>query len=152
MERKEFLAKFGITMAAVCAGCSLYSCGSDPKDDPSPDNPGGGNNNPPPGGGSGLLSANLDSELRNVGDFKSGGGVIVVRLAAGATAAAFTAVQIACTHQGTPVNYNAAQGKFICPNHGSQFATNGAVLAGPAATALQVYNVAISGSTLTVTA
>ena len=151
MERKEFLAKFGITMAAVCAGCSLYSCGSDPKNDPAPDNP-GSDNNPPTGGGSGLVSANLDSEIRNIGDFKTGGGVILVRLAAGTAASAFTAVQIACTHQGTSINYNAAQGKFICPNHGSQFATNGNVLLGPATTALKAYNIAISGNTLTVSA
>lgn len=150
MERKEFLAKFGITMAAVCAGCSLYSCGSDPKDEPTPNNPGGGTNNPP--AGSGLITANLDSELRNVGDFKAGGGAILVRLAAGSTAAAFTAVQIACTHQGTSINYNATQTRFICPNHGSQFSTTGAVLLGPATTALKVYNVAISGNTLTVSA
>lgn len=144
MERKEFLTKFGITMAAVCTGCSLYSCGSDPKDEPAP-NPGGGNGNT-------SLTANLDSELRNIGDFKVANGVILVRLAAGAAASAFTAVQVACTHQGTSINYSAAQGKFICPNHGSQFGTNGNVLLGPATTALRAYNIVIAGNTLTVSA
>jgi cytochrome b6-f complex iron-sulfur subunit len=151
MERKEFLSKLGITLAAVCAGCSLYSCGSDPKNDPAPGTD-GGTTNPPPAGGSNILSANLDSEMKNIGDFKVAGGVILVRLAAGATASAFTAVQVACTHQGTSINYNAAQGKFICPNHGSQFSTGGAVLLGPASTALKLYNVTVNGSALTVTA
>lgn len=146
MERKEFLSKFGITMAAVCAGCSLYSCGSDPKDEPTPD---GGTNNPPANGG--LFTVNLDSELKSVGDFKVSNGVIIVRLAAGTASSAFTAVQVACTHQGTSINYNAAQGKFICPNHGSQFSTGGTVLLGPAAQPLKAYNVGITGSTLTVT-
>jgi len=147
MERKEFLAKFGIGMAAVCAGCSLYSCGSDPKDEPTPND---GNTNPPPNGG--LFTANLDSELKNVGDFKVSNGVIIVRLAAGTATSAFTAVQVACTHQGTAINFNAAQGKFICPNHGSQFSTGGTVLLGPAVQPLKVYNVGITGNTLTVTA
>lgn len=150
MERKDFLSKLGIGMAAVCAGCSLYSCGSDPKNDPAPNNSGG--TTPPPAGGTNVFNLNLDTDLKNIGDFKVASGVILVRLAAGATASAFTAVQVACTHQGTSINYNTAQGKFICPNHGSQFSTDGAVLLGPAASALKVYNVVVSGSTLTVAA
>lgn len=147
MERKEFISKLGISLAAICAGCSIASCGSNPKaEDPTP-TPGGtgGNNNA-------LVSANLDSELKNVGEFKISNGVILVRLATGNTANAFTAVQIACTHQGTSINYNSSQGKFICPNHGSQFSTTGAVLLGPATTALKSYNVSIAGSSLNVTA
>jgi len=151
MERKDFLSKMGIGIAAVCAGCSLYSCGSDPKDEPTPGT-GGGTVNPPPSNGTNIFNLNLDSDIKNIGDFKVASGVILVRLAAGATAFAFTAVQVACTHQGTSINYNAAQGKFICPNHGSQFSTDGAVLLGPAASALKVYNVVVSGSTLTVAA
>lgn len=152
MERKEFLAKFGITMAAVCAGCSLYSCGSSPSDDPSPAPGGGTGTTPPPAGSGALFTVNLDSELKNIGDFKVSNGVILVRLAAGAAATAFTAVQVACTHEGTSINYNTAQGKFICPNHGSQFSTSGSVLVGPAAQALKSYAVAVTGSTLTVNA
>jgi cytochrome b6-f complex iron-sulfur subunit len=151
MERKEFLEKLGITMAAVCAGCSLYSCGSDPKDEPSPGGgttPPGGSN--PPSGT--LFTADLNTELRNVGDTKVSNGVILVRLAAGSASTAFSAVQVACTHQGTSINYNNAQGKFICPNHGSQFSTSGSVLLGPATTALKAYNVAVTGSTLSVSA
>ncbi len=148
MERKEFISKLGISLAAICAGCGIASCGSNPKaEDPTPA-PGGGTG----GNGSALLSANLDSELKNVGEFKVSNGVILVRLATGNTANSFTAVQVACTHQGTPVNYNGSQGKFICPNHGSQFSTTGAVLVGPAATALKSYNVSTSGSSLNVTA
>lgn len=148
MERKEFISKLGISLAAICAGCGIASCGSNPKaEDPTP-TPGGSTG----GNGNALLSANLDSELKNVGEFKVSNGIILVRLAAGNTANAFTAVQVACTHQGTPVNYNGSQGKFICPNHGSQFSTTGAVLLGPAATALKSYNVNISGSTLSITA
>lgn len=142
MERNEFLAKLGISLAAVCTSCSLSSCGS--KDaDPTPD---------PPKGNGALLSINLDSEMKNVGEFKVANGIILVRLASGNTMNAFSAVQVACTHQGSAINYNASQGKFICPNHGSQFNTSGGVLVGPAATSLKKYAVAVKGSSLTVTA
>lgn len=147
MNRQEFLTKFGISMAAVCAGCSLYSCGSKPGDNPTPNS----QTNPPANSGA-LFTANLNNELQNTGDFKVADGVIIVRLKAGNTTDAFTAVQVACTHQGTSINYNNAQGKFICPNHGSQFSTTGAVLLGPATQSLQVYKVSISGNTLTVSA
>ncbi|MCJ8210994.1 Rieske (2Fe-2S) protein [Mucilaginibacter sp. RS28] len=144
MERKEFLAKLGISLAAVCAGCSIASCGNGTKaGDPAPTN----NNNG--GGGNNALTADLTTELKSVGQSKVGNGIIVVRIADGNTPAAFTAVQVACTHQGTAINYNNGQGIFICPNHGSQFSQTGAVLLGPATQSLTKYTVAINGSTLT---
>ena len=147
MERKEFITKLGMGLAAVCAGCALASCGSAPKsDDPKPNT--GNNNNP--GSGQQYFSVNLDNDLKNPGEFQVNSGIILVRLAAGNTADAFTAVQVACTHQGTSINYNLGQGKFICPNHGSQFANNGAVLLGPATLPLKEYNVNIAGNILTV--
>lgn len=146
MERKEFITKLGIGLAAVCAGCAMASCGSVPKnDDPVPS---AGNND---GGGQQFFSVNLDNDLKVPGAFQVNSGIILVRLAAGNTPDAFTAVQVACTHQGTPINYNLGQGKFICPLHGSQFANNGAVLLGPATLPLKEYKVNIAGNMLTVT-
>ena len=144
MERKEFLSALSISLAAVCVGCSLASCGSTPKsEDPAP--------KPTTPTGS-LATINLATDLPKVGDSKVLNGIIIVRLAQSNAPASFSAVQVACTHQGTPVNYNTAQGIFICPNHGSKFSTTGAVLLGPAAVALKQYTLAITGSTLTVSA
>ncbi|MCO5935810.1 Rieske 2Fe-2S domain-containing protein [Mucilaginibacter sp. RB4R14] len=148
MERHEFLAKLGIGVAAACTGCSIVGCGSKVSDP----TPGNGGNNPPTGGNGNLLSVNLNSELQSVGSSKVSNGVILVRLAAGAAASAFTAVQVSCTHEGSSINYNNALGLFICPNHGSEFSTTGAVLQGPAATALKKYTVNVVDNTLTVTA
>ena len=148
MERQEFLSKLGIGLVAVCVGCSLVSCGGK-SNDPSPS---GGATNPPPKGSGNLFTADLSSQLPNIGDSIVQQGVILVRIAVGNTAAAFTAVQVACTHQGNSIGYNAGQGIFICPAHGSEFSKAGAVLQGPAALALQKYTVSISGSTLTVSA
>jgi cytochrome b6-f complex iron-sulfur subunit len=145
MERKEFLEKFGVGMALICAGCGVASCGSTPKsEDPRPENGNGGTPSNP------LFTANLDSEIKEIGTFKIAGGIILVRLAQGNNASAFTAVQLACTHQGVSVVYNNAQGKFICPAHGSEFDNSGAVIKGPAATALKEYNVAVSGNIVSV--
>ena len=37
-----------------------------------------------------------------------------------------------CTHLGCVVPWSAAQNKYMCPCHGSQYAPNGAVVRGPA--------------------
>ncbi|MBW4891397.1 Rieske 2Fe-2S domain-containing protein [Mucilaginibacter sp. HMF5004] len=154
MERQEFLSKFGIGVVAVCAGCALAACGGSKADNPSPGTGGGGGGTPAPtpgtGGGSAFLTADLTNELTAVGSIKTGNGIILVRLAAGNVASSFTAVQIACTHEGTSINYNAGQNKFICPLHGSEFNTNGNVILGPAAANLQHYTVTITGTSLAV--
>ncbi|GAB3937813.1 QcrA and Rieske domain-containing protein [Mucilaginibacter myungsuensis] len=153
MERDEFLTKFGIGLLAVCTGCGLAGCGKDPvADNPTPGNNPPTNNPPTNNPPTNLVTADLATELTTVGSSKVANGVILVRVAAGNAAASFTAVQVGCTHQGTPVGYNNAQGVFICPNHGSQFAKDGALLQGPAATALRRYTVSIAGNALTVTA
>lgn len=147
MERDEFLQKFGIGLLAVCAGCGIASCGSK-SSSPTPTN----TNTGPAKGSGNVFSADLNTELTAVGSSKTSNGVILVRTAAGNTSSSFTAVQVACTHEGTAIGYNNGQGVFICPLHGSQFSKAGAVLQGPATTALQQYTVNIQGSTLTVVA
>ena len=94
----------------------------------------------------------LSSELMNIGDSMVQHGVIVVRLAMGSDPSAFTAVQVACTHQGTAIGYNEAQHRFICPAHGSEFSNTGQVLLGPATMPLHEYMVSVSGTQLTVSA
>ena len=147
MEREEFLSKLGIGLLAVCTGCGIASCGSNKNDNPSP---GGGGSNPPPGGGATIFTADLNTEITTVGASKVNSGVILVRIAAGNVASSFTAVQVACTHEGTTIAYSAADSKFICPLHGSQFNQTGTVVNGPAVIALKKYAVSISGNTLSV--
>lgn len=150
MERAEFLSKFGLGLAAVCAGCSLASCGSK-SSDPSPGGGTVGGALPPPVSGSGnLFTVDLSGKLMNIGDSVVSNGVIVVRLASGNLPASFTAVQVACTHQGTAIAYNQGEHRFICPAHGSEFSDSGQVLAGPAALALHVYTVSVDNTMLTV--
>jgi len=138
MHRKDFISTVSVSVAAVCAGC-LAACSK-------------GNSvsaAAPPGN----INFNIDlaSDLLNVGDSKQVSAVLVVRLATGNVATSFTAVQVACTHEGTSINYVSAQNQFVCPLHGSVFSTSGAVVQGPAATSLKKYTIAITNTTLNVT-
>jgi cytochrome b6-f complex iron-sulfur subunit len=152
MERAEFLAKFGLSMAAVCAGCAFASCGSK-GGDPSPSGVVVGGAPSPPATGSGnLFTVDLGSQLPDVGDSTIQSGVILVRIASGNTASSFTAVQVSCTHQGTAIAYNESQHRFICPAHGSEFSDSGSVLVGPATLPLHEYTVSVDMNTLTVSA
>lgn len=148
MEREEFISKLGMGVLLACTGCSLVSCGGSKNSDPAPAK---GGTPPVPGSGA-VFTTDLSSSLLNVGDSKILNGVILVRIATGNAASSFTAVQLACTHEGTAIGYNAGQGKFVCPNHGSEFNQSGQVLLGPAASALQKYTVSVTGTTATVTA
>jgi Rieske Fe-S protein len=143
MDRKEFLSTFGLGLAAICAGGCLASCSKS-----STDTPGGGTVNPPTGVN---FTVDLNNEIKNVGESLIRNGVIVVRLLTGTTASSFTAVQVACTHEGTAINFNNSQTRFVCPNHGSQFTTEGTVLNGPASRNLKKYNIAVASNTMTVT-
>ncbi|MFD2873059.1 Rieske 2Fe-2S domain-containing protein [Mucilaginibacter ximonensis] len=145
MERHEFLAKLGIgTLAACGMGCGLVSCSKSGSPGPS-----GSNNNAPAAGTT--VTLDLNSSIKNVGDQTVSNGIIIVRLASGNTVSSFTAVQVACTHEGNSINYNNSQGIFICPAHGSEFSKTGALLQGPATRSLKEYTVVVSGTTLTVT-
>jgi len=73
-------------------------------------------------------------------------GVIIARTNTGA----FIAVASTCTHQGSTIQFYGATNTFICPNHGAQFNTNGAVTKGPASTDLQKMNTTLTGTNLRV--
>jgi cytochrome b6-f complex iron-sulfur subunit len=51
------------------------------------------------------------------------------------------ALNAECTHLGCVVPYEAAQSKFICPCHGSQYDKEGRVLRGPAPSPLSLERV-----------
>ena len=137
MERKEFLSTLGFSVAA-CACGALVSCSK------SSDNPGTG------GGTDTPIEIDLTTSLLTVGSSLTRSGIIIVRLADGNNVASFTAVDVACTHQGTSVFFSTGSNSFVCPNHGSEFSTTGSVIQGPATRALKKYNITITGNTLSV--
>lgn len=92
------------------------------------------------------LSLPANNALNTNGGFLRAQQVIVARMLTGG----FIAVASACTHAGTAVNYEASANRFHCPNHGSNFSETGAVVNGPASSALQQMNTSLNGQLLRV--
>lgn len=141
MDRKEFFSKVGFGAAAAllpaCIAGIATSCSSDNSTSPSPA--------PAPSGVDFLLDVSTGSLTTN-GGFLVTKGIVVARTNSGT----YIAVSASCTHEGTNVNYNASGNNFICPNHGAQFSSTGAVTQGPANTNLKKYNTTLTGNSLRV--
>ena len=134
MDRKEFLSTFGL--GAVVVACSYCLNGCKPLDNPvsSPANVDFTLD----------LNASANAALKTNGGYVYNGGVIVARAANGS----YVALSQTCTHAGSTVRYVLSTDHFYCPNHGSNFATDGSVVNGPAASPLTKYNTSLSGSSL----
>ena len=137
MDRKEFLATVGIgAVAALCTSC-LAACNPlDPMVNPPTTN----------------VDFTLDlttpanSALKTNGGFIYNDNIIVARTVDGS----YIAVSSICTHQGNTVAYDLAANRFHCPAHGSNFATNGSVINGPAGSPLMTYKTTLNGTSLRV--
>ena len=141
MDRRTFIQELRVPVLATCAIC-LGSCAKDDITAPGGGNTGGNTTN--------SFKVDLTKELQAVGSFIFNDKIIVVRLATGSVPSSFVALQRACTHQGTDVNWNASKNEFICPNHGARFNTSGQNIGGQSTSALPVYAISISGTTLSV--
>lgn len=141
MNRKEFFSKALIGGGLIfLAPAILNSCSKSQDPLPAP----GGNNN---GGSTGTtidLTSNDYSALKTIGGYAYSGDIIIIRTGT----STYVALTKVCTHQSCTVAYNATSSNIECPCHGSKFATTGAVVQGPAPTALKSYNVTLSGTTL----
>ncbi len=142
MDRRTFIQELRVPVLATCAIC-LGSCAKDNE----VTTPGG---NSTGGTTTNNFKVDLTKDLLAVGSFVFNDKIIVVRLASSNVPASFVALQRACTHQGTDVNWNASKNEFICPNHGARFNTSGQNIGGQSTSALPVYTVSISGTTLSV--
>ena len=71
----------------------------------------------------------------------SAGGTAAVLLKDGETYRAF---ERACTHQGTNVDWEPANGSFYCSNHGARFSAAGDAIVGPARTPLRPITVSVA--------
>jgi serine/threonine protein kinase/Rieske Fe-S protein len=89
--------------------------------------------------GSTSLLKNSDRPFLNPADGKSS---LLIHLPNGN----FVAYKQACTHEGVPVNYDPGTHNLICPAHGAIFdpANKGAVLQGPAMTALPMISISVN--------
>lgn len=93
------------------------------------------------------LTQPVNAPLKTVGGFVRSNGVTVACIAA----STYVAVQSACTHEGTNVNWEQSASRFHCPNHDATFTKDGVVTRGPASTNLATYKVTQTGTLLRVT-
>ena len=150
MKRDEFLHLFGFGATMLLTGC-LGSCASK-TDNPQPSSGPGSSPSPTQPIDFTLdLTDPANAQLNNPAFgyvYGASNRVIVAKTTAGT----YIALAAACTHQGTSVQFQPNADNFLCPNHGSQFSTSGAVLNGPAAAPLRVYTVTQTGNVLRIKA
>jgi len=92
------------------------------------------------------LADAANAALKTTGGSIRRGGLIIIALGNNN----FNAFSESCTHAGTAVNFTGTL--FNCPNHGAEFSSStGAVTRGPATSGLKKYNVAVSGTVITIT-
>ena len=143
MERKEFLSLIGLGSASALAAVCMGGCAKSTESTTTPGQPTTPTN----------VNITLDltlpanASLANSGGYIYTGGIIVAKTISGS----FIAVSQSCTHQGTSIQYEGANQRFYCPNHGATFSDTGAVTNGPATTALKQYKTTLSGNILTIT-
>ena len=143
MERKDFLSKVLVGGSILfTAPVVLSSCGGDDDDITEGGNNGGNNN----GETKVDLSSSAYSDLGVVGGFAYSGNIIIIH----SSTDQYIALSKICTHEACTVAYNPSAGQIQCPCHGSAFTTGGAVVNGPAPTALKTYSVTKSGNILTI--
>jgi cytochrome b6-f complex iron-sulfur subunit len=133
MTRLEFMKQMGLTALTVplCLG-ALSGCGN-------------GNSPTAPTNVDFTLDVSTGTLSQN-SSYLVHSGVLVARTAAGS----FLAVQAACTHEGTSIQYVGAQNDFYCPNHGAMFSATGVVTRGPASKSLATYKTSLTGTSLRV--
>lgn len=92
--------------------------------------------------------ADLDKNGQILSEQSAIGPVLVIRNPT--TPTAVVAVNPTCTHQGCLVAWKSERKSFACPCHNSTFTANGAVIEGPARTALATYTAKIEGDSVLV--
>jgi cytochrome b6-f complex iron-sulfur subunit len=139
MTRSEFIRSLGLSSGALMAVYCLGGLTACTKEEPNPATP--------PDDKLDLsldLNSNDYSKLKTNGEFAvvTGQPIIVARKGDGS----FVAVSKNCTHQGQQLTYQAANERFNCALHGSNFSTTGAVVNGPATSPLKQYKTELNSA------
>ncbi len=152
MNRREFCTHACQAVSLVTVGAAFQGCGGDSPTSPS-DGSGGAANLPAV---SGTVSGRSIAVTVDSGPLATVGGAALVQSTAGnflvtrISQDAFSALTAVCTHEGCTIT-GITGNTFVCPCHGSQFSSGGAVVRSPATRALTTYATAFSANTLTIT-
>jgi len=151
--RREFCVSACHAVTGLALGSVLQSCG------------GGGNPAGPGGGGTPpqltvvngtVTGSGVTVTVDGASPLAAVGAAVLVRSSSGdllvarTAQDAFTALTAICTHEACTIT-GFRSPAYVCPCHGSQFSTSGAVLNGPATRSLRTFPTQFAGTTLTVT-
>ena len=155
IKRRSFLTYFGLGCFASCFPVALAACtpksetpSADAKSqpqEPAAEDKGGVKKSVVPL----VKTADGFSILGTVADLDQTGQLQVAQVAVSRDAAnpkQLLAVNPQCTHKGCTINWIAAEKRYECPCHNSDFAADGKVLKGPATEPLATYPVKIVGT------
>ena len=140
MERNKFFSTLGISAGMLFLAPAMTSCSKSITDATTT-----------PGGSTGAVDFTLDLSSATYSALNTNGGsvikdnIIIAKTASGV----FVALSSICTHQGSTIGFESANSRFHCPNHGSNFATDGTVINGPALSDLPRESVARNDPPLT---
>jgi cytochrome b6-f complex iron-sulfur subunit len=148
VKRREFVVQACQVASLATLGSILQGCGGSPSS-PSSSAPSLATVNGSAANGVVTVSVDAGSPLATVGGaalVQSPAGNFLVSRAAQDSFVALTAV---CTHEQCTVT-GFQSSRYVCPCHGSQYSTSGAVLQGPASRALQTFTTRFAGTVLTI--
>ena len=144
MERKAFFSSLGFSAGMIFLAPVISSCSKSITDSTAAS--GSSTNNA-------AVDFTIDLSSTTYAALNTNGGSVVKNniIIARTSAGAFVAVSSVCTHQQyNPISFESAASRFHCPNHGSNFGTDGSVINGPALSALKKYNTQLTGTNLRV--
>ena len=142
MDRKEFLSQLGMG----AAGLVLFGCMGGCEKETVPAAPTNVNITLD-------MTTTAYAKLLTPGQFAYTSNGIIVALTIGTTTnpSKYLAVSQYCTHQGVTVEFLSGSSNFYCTAHNSRFSSTGAVMSGPAGSALKQYTVVQTDNILTIT-
>jgi len=145
--RREFCARTCRTVSLLALGAVMPACGG------STTSPSGA---PPLPSVSGtLVNRTLTIPVDAASPLAAVGGAAIVTVSTGTylvartAQSAFTAVTAVCTHEACAVT-GFANARYVCPCHGSEFSTSGAVVQGPASSPLRQFPTTFADNVVTI--
>jgi cytochrome b6-f complex iron-sulfur subunit len=145
--RREFCVRTCQAVSLLTLGAAFQACGG------SPTSPSSAPALPSVSGT--LVNRNLSITIDSSSPLAAVGGAATVQASTGTyliartSQSAFTALTAVCTHQGCAVT-GFANSLYVCPCHGSEFSTSGAVVQGPAASSLRQFPTTFANNVVTV--
>lgn len=145
MNRRDFISWVGVGGIASSLPMALIACAPKPPESKTAAEPARADGFQSVG-----TIADLDKSGQILNEQFPGGGLLVIRNPADKTQA--IAVNPTCPHASCTVAWQQDQSAFVCPCHGSKFASDGSVQQGPSEKPLATYPIKLEGDSVLVKA